>query len=286
MQIQFQNIGQAKKQNLKYAVIITLYKNKWIFVKHKDRDTWEIPGGRREIDEDINDTAKRELFEETGALNFQIKPVCDYCVIRNDEASYGRLFYAEVEELGALPDLEIEKIELFDKLPEKLTYPDIQPLLYRRVVAEMTNIRKAKPTEANTLTDIAVKSESYWGFDSDFMESFKSIYKVTEDFINTNPTFVMEKGEYIVGFYSILASKDEASLEYFYIEPQFIGKGYGRLLWEHMLESCKNLGIKGVEIVTSPEAAEFYIKMGAIQIGKTESLVRKGRKIPKLYRKC
>ncbi len=45
---------------LKFAVIITKAKNKYVFCKHKDRDTWEIPGGHREQGENIMDTARRE----------------------------------------------------------------------------------------------------------------------------------------------------------------------------------------------------------------------------------
>lgn len=33
---------------LKFAVIISKYDNKWVFCKHKERDTYEIPGGHRE----------------------------------------------------------------------------------------------------------------------------------------------------------------------------------------------------------------------------------------------
>ncbi|MFZ5965671.1 MAG: GNAT family N-acetyltransferase [Bacillota bacterium] len=149
----------------------------------------------------------------------------------------------------------------------------------------MLNVRKAKENDAETLTNIAISSEAYWGYDTDFMEKFKSIYKVTEDFINNNPTFIMERDRDIVGFYSILIKKNETSLEYFYIKPQCIGKGYGKLLWNYMIESCKNLGIKELVIVTSPQAKEFYTKMGAVQTDEIESLVKKGRMIPELIYK-
>ena len=85
-------------------------------------------------DEEIDDTAKRELREETGATKFNIDAVCDYSVEKvGSEISYGRVYYAEIEELGKLPDLEIGEVELFNSMPENLTYPAIQPLLLKMV---------------------------------------------------------------------------------------------------------------------------------------------------------
>ena len=49
---------------LKFAVIISQSNGKWVFCKHKERDTYEVPGGHREDGEDIFETAKRELQEE------------------------------------------------------------------------------------------------------------------------------------------------------------------------------------------------------------------------------
>ena len=61
---------------LKFAVIISKSDNKWVFCKHKERNTLEVPGGHREHGESILDTAKRELYEETGAVVYTIEPVC------------------------------------------------------------------------------------------------------------------------------------------------------------------------------------------------------------------
>jgi N-acetylglutamate synthase-like GNAT family acetyltransferase len=144
------------------------------------------------------------------------------------------------------------------------------------------NIRKAKEDESEALTNIAIRSEEYWNYDTDYMEKFKTIYKVTEEFISNNSTFIIEDEENIIGFYGILIIKEKAELEYLFIEPKYIGKGYGKLLWNHMVANCKKIGIAEFVIVTSPEAKEFYIKMGCMQIGEVESLVKKERKIPKL----
>lgn len=132
---------EIDNNDLLFAVIVSRFQGKWILAKHKDRETWEIPGGHREKGEDINITASRELQEETGAKEFRIMPICIYSVIKEESdntkhptSTFGGLYFAEVVELGDLPNLEIEKIQLFDKLPSELTYPEIQPCLLDKVM--------------------------------------------------------------------------------------------------------------------------------------------------------
>ena len=127
----------ADNSLLKFAVIISKSDNKWVFCKHKERNTFEVSGDHREHGESILDTAKRELYEETGAVVYKIEPVCIYSVIGktrvNDtgEESYGMLYFAKITEFESQLHSEIEKVFKLDELPTEWTYPLIQPKLIK-----------------------------------------------------------------------------------------------------------------------------------------------------------
>lgn len=122
---------------LKFAVIVAKSNGKWVFCKHKERDTYECPGGHREAGENIDDTARRELYEETGAIDYSIKPICVYSVTDSDNfngvETFGKIYFADITSFETELHSEIEKIELFDDLPAKWTYPQIQPFLLKEV---------------------------------------------------------------------------------------------------------------------------------------------------------
>ncbi|HOJ79010.1 MAG TPA: GNAT family N-acetyltransferase [Bacillota bacterium] len=146
----------------------------------------------------------------------------------------------------------------------------------------MDYIIAAQKTDLDDLNRIAYESEAYWDYDWEYMQRFKAIYRITEDYIKQNPTFILVERDRIIGFYSLLVNAQEVELEFFYIAPQYIGKGYGRRMWTYLIDYCKAEGIKSFFLVTSPQAQEFYEKMGAVKVGEVESIVRKGRRIPRL----
>ncbi|WP_313134605.1 NUDIX hydrolase [Anaerocolumna sp.] len=118
---------------LKFAVIVSKSDGKWVFCKHRERTTYECPGGHRELNEDIVTTARRELYEETGAVTYTLEEVCVYSFFDGITESFGMLFYADITEFGQLPESEIERVELFEQLPDKWTYPNIQPMLLGKI---------------------------------------------------------------------------------------------------------------------------------------------------------
>ena len=119
---------QVNDELLKFAVILSRTQGKWVFCKHRERTTYEIPGGHREPGETIQETAERELREETGAVEFDMKQVGVYSVKTEESETFGMLFVADIFSFEDIHS-EIESILITEDLVEQWTYPLIQPKL-------------------------------------------------------------------------------------------------------------------------------------------------------------
>ena len=74
------------------VVCVCTYNGKWVYSKHRERKTWEIPGGHIEEGETWLETAERELYEETGAIEIEVEPICLYSI-----STYALLCYANIK---------------------------------------------------------------------------------------------------------------------------------------------------------------------------------------------
>ncbi len=134
MRCQIYELGYFEEY--KYVVILSEYNGKIVLSRHKERTTWETQGGHIEQGETPLDAAKRELYEESGAVDFEIKPLCDYRAW-NEETGHGAngvVFHAVIREFGAIPDSEMAEIREFTELPENFTYPAITPVLFAHLM--------------------------------------------------------------------------------------------------------------------------------------------------------
>ena len=115
---------------VKYVVVCTFYKGKYLLSRHRERSTWETQGGHIEPGETAEEAARRELYEESGVRKARFYPVCDYLGVNPPRQANGTVYLAVAEELGTLPDSEMAETALFETLPENLTYPNVTPRLF------------------------------------------------------------------------------------------------------------------------------------------------------------
>lgn len=133
--------------NIGFVCIEAKYNGKWVLCYHKRRNSWECPGGHLEEGETSLDAAKRELFEETGAVDFDILPVWDYSVFNEKGVLHnnGRVYFAEIRLFDNLPsNSEMKKVHFFNELPESLTYnkEEMLNILLRAEKIYLTNKNK------------------------------------------------------------------------------------------------------------------------------------------------
>ena len=119
----------------KYVVILSQVRGKILLRRHRQRMTWETQGGHIEPGESCEQAARRELFEESGARRYALRPLCDYRAWdeQTGAGANGQVFAARIAELGPLPESEMAETRCFDALPENLTYPAITPVLFERL---------------------------------------------------------------------------------------------------------------------------------------------------------
>lgn len=126
--VKLHELGSVSDSELTRVVCVCTYNGKGVYSKHKERKTWEIPGGHIEEGETWLETAERELYEETGAIEIEVEPICLYSI-----STYALLCYANIKKFEKLPNFEMEEIGLFEDEPDNLTYPDTYRLFFKTV---------------------------------------------------------------------------------------------------------------------------------------------------------
>lgn len=212
VQVSFVEEHEVADTLLRYSVIMAFHQHHWIFCKHKQRTSLEIPGGHRESGESIDDCARRELYEETGAVEFELTRIGVYGVKSMDAAlevakcEYGMLYLADIKELDALPESEIECIVPIHSIQgiTSWTYPEIQPFLFEQVQHKM---RQQYRFELLSLSQKEKISEVLHGLPEWF-----GIESATQTYIEQSlplPVLGCVWKEHLLGFVSIKETSSE-----------------------------------------------------------------------------
>lgn len=131
------------------------------------------------------------------------------------------------------------------------------------------------------LTAIARRSKQHWGYPEEWMRIWAEELEIRPEFIKKEVVVKAVAGAEIIGFYALQphAEYDATDLAHFWLLPENIGKGYGRLMFEHMLRKARQAGAERLIVESDPYASGFYEKMGGRKVGERQSSIA-GRKLP------
>ncbi len=141
----------------------------------------------------------------------------------------------------------------------------------KRAEAGALSLRAADPSEAELLTALARRSKAYWGYSQEFMSVCEAELTYTPELIGSprHHFLIAETAGICVGFYTLLQlTQDDTELEALFVEPEYIGLGYGRELIEHAKVVAAASGASRLIIQSDPNAAPFYEAAGAVVTGR------------------
>lgn len=139
-------------------------------------------------------------------------------------------------------------------------------------------IVRAKPEDAEALTEIAHAAKRHWGYPERWIESWREILTMRPEFIAANVTYsAIEEGR-PVGFYLLTTEEDGMHLDHLWVAPHAMGRGIGRALFEHAVEETRRLGHQALKIEADPNAEGFYARMGARRVGEAVTEIESQRR--------
>jgi GNAT superfamily N-acetyltransferase len=149
-------------------------------------------------------------------------------------------------------------------------------------LTERVQLRPARPDEAGYLSDLAVRSKGYWGYDDRFLAISRFQLAVRPEDVALRRVTVADRDGTVVGFYALEGQPPTGVLDLMFVDPDHLRVGIGRALWTHAVATARAVGLARFDIDSDPFAEEFYLAMGAVRTGTSPSVVRPGRELPRL----
>jgi GNAT superfamily N-acetyltransferase len=129
------------------------------------------------------------------------------------------------------------------------------------------HIRAAKPEEAEQLSTIAYEAKRHWGYSDEAMRQWTAALRIEPQDVVSNPTFVMQDEDTLVGFYMLWTDGRLWELEHLWVTPHAMRKGIGRSLLNHANNLVRAGGGHSLHIDADPNAEPFYAACGARHVG-------------------
>lgn len=137
------------------------------------------------------------------------------------------------------------------------------------------HIRAAYPNEVGDLSELAFRPKGYWPYDKRALEEYRGELEVFIDDILSDSVFVAEDVGKIVGFYGLSPELKNERLYFLFVEPTSIGRGIGRLLWQHAIDKARSRGWIALSFYADVYAKDFYVRQGCRTIGYKDTKLGK-----------
>jgi N-acetylglutamate synthase-like GNAT family acetyltransferase len=146
-------------------------------------------------------------------------------------------------------------------------------------------ITKAKVSDCDELTRVALTSKAHWGYTPEQIESCRDDLTVTPDMFEKYEINKSLSQGRIAAFHilNLEGKSDQCTLEFLFVSPEFIGKRRGRALLKYAFIIAKCHQKKSMRVLSDPNAESFYAKYGFNVIEQKESSIA-GRFLPLMER--
>ena len=134
--------------------------------------------------------------------------------------------------------------------------------------ASPLTIRRARPDLAAVLTGLAHDSKAHWGYPPEWIRAWSTDLTFSEASLRDRLVYAAFDGDRVVGVHALLPDGERCELEHFWVHPAAMGRGVGRLLFDHTVRTAREAGALTLEISSDPYARGFYIKMGCREVGR------------------
>lgn len=143
-------------------------------------------------------------------------------------------------------------------------------------------IRDFRPDDIETLDDLCRRAMAHWGYTPDYCDIFFSRVDVPTEIPDADMAYVAtDDNGAILGYTALNLEPPPPFLEHIHVAPEAWGLGVGRALMDHTLREAAKAGARAVELMSEPKAEGFYVRVGGVRIGVTESEIIPGRMLPR-----
>lgn len=127
-----------------------------------------------------------------------------------------------------------------------------------------------------------LRSKRSWGYSDEFMALMGGEMTITPADVVSDQVELLEADGVILGMLRLQRRSDHAYLQDLFVEPDLMGQGLGRALFERAIGCAREWGYRELRFESDPNAEAFYLRLGAERVGTSPSSLLPGRELPLL----